>query len=132
MMGGSQRKQPTKYELLSNSIIHLLHSDQFVLINPHKGTVFETKAPEEQWEYPRPPRVHIATAQVLPFPAHCGPLLPRRFQSMSKRWTDPNKRGSPERRGEKKFPHFRVRMKYLPKNTMRRLPLYSGHSINQL
>lgn len=48
MMGGSQQTQPTKYNLLSDSIIHLLHSDQFVLINPHEGTVSETKAPEEQ------------------------------------------------------------------------------------
>ena len=48
MMGGSQQTQPTKYNLLSDSIIHLLHSDQFVLINPHKGTVSETKAPGEQ------------------------------------------------------------------------------------
>jgi len=55
MMGGSQQKQHTKYKLLSNSIIHLLHSDQFVLINPHKGTVSETKAPSEQWEYPTLP-----------------------------------------------------------------------------
>lgn len=48
MMGGSQQTQPTKYNLLSCSVIHLLHSDQFVLINPHKGTVSETKAPGEQ------------------------------------------------------------------------------------
>lgn len=48
MRGGSRQTQPTKYNLLSDSVIHLLHSDQFVLINPHKGTVSETKAPGEQ------------------------------------------------------------------------------------
>lgn len=55
MMGGSQQTQPTKYNLLSRSLIHLLHSDQFVLINPHKGTVSETKAPGEQWKVPHAP-----------------------------------------------------------------------------
>lgn len=55
MMGGSQQTQPTKYNLLSRSVIHLLHSDQFVLINPHKGTVSETKAPGEQWTVPHAP-----------------------------------------------------------------------------
>lgn len=80
MMGGSpvQTQAPRKKTrtLLFNSIIHLLHSDQFVLINPHKGTVSETKAPGEQWEQPTHPiHIHRAAAQVLPFPSALWPLV---------------------------------------------------------
>lgn len=77
MMGGSQQTQPTKYNLLSRSVIHLLHSDQFVLINPHKGTVSETKAPEEQWTVvPPPPSTPLEPCLRLSTPLHlkCSPF----------------------------------------------------------
>lgn len=48
------KRSPQNTTFLSNSVIHLLHSDQFVLINPHEGTVTETKAPREQWKSPTP------------------------------------------------------------------------------
>lgn len=146
MMGGSQQTRPTKYNLLSRSVIHLLHSDQFVLINPHKGGLCETKAPGDNERAPphhhhhpwNPPSasIHVASPQVLPFPAHCGPCLPPRFQPS---WNRAKQARHTWKRGQRrKFPISASRVKYLRKGrggrgrTMRRLLLYSGHSINQL
>lgn len=109
MMGGSQQKQHTKYKLLSCTIIHLLHSDQFVLINPHKGAVSETKASREQWEYPTlSPCSHRQSSSASPLPLHIvAPLLLQGFQFYEQETNRAvSKQGTPERQGEKKFPLF--------------------------
>lgn len=96
-----------------------------------RGTM---NSPPRPWN-PASASVHVASPQVLPFPAHCGPWLPPRFLSVSR--TEPNKRGTPERGGEEENSYFRIESEISPegrkeKHTMQRLLLYSGHSINQL
>lgn len=115
MMGGSQQTRPTKYNLLSRSVIHLLHSDQFVLINPHKGGLCETKAPGDN---ERAPPTTTTTPETHPPPPStslhlkCSPsqhIVARAcHRGSSLAGTEPNKRGTPERGGKEEnspFPH---------------------------
>lgn len=113
MRGGSWQKKKIK-SLCSTTIIHLLNSDQFVLINPHEDTVSETKAPGGTM---RTTTSKYQRLKCTPphLPVHCGLLcLPRRFQSVSQRRTEPKQVGyTPERVGEggKKCPFLLYKKK---------------------
>lgn len=136
------KSSPTKYNLLSYSIIHLLHSDQFVLINPHKGSVSETKAPGKQWTTPPHPSLRLHPHRCpssAPLPSTLWPLVAWKVPVYEQETERDEKRGIPEKRGaggsegvrREKYPCPREEWNIFWKNTMRRLLLYSGHSINQ-
>lgn len=94
---------------IQTSIIRLLHSDQFVLINPHKGAASEAPGNNED---PRPsPRSHQQSSSA-PLPAHCGLLLaPEGFRDGQ----SPTSRVHLKDAVKRNVPISAPRMKYLPK-----------------
>lgn len=117
------KSSPTKYNLLSYSIIHLLHSDQFVLINPHKGAVSETKAPGKQWTTPPHPSLRLHPHRYpssAPLPSTLWPLVAWKvpvYEQETER--DEKRRHTWKKKGgggwEGKIPVSAWRMKYLLK-----------------